>query len=575
MLKKYSVIAILFCFQLTLYAQSVYKGIGPLEDYYRIEQLKGNIDVNHSFVSYPLFPKNAFETQDVFDPKNTLDENNGRFTMFGSKFRGDMNLDKGKSRLKLLPLEWKQQIDTHHPEGFNDGSMIPAKGYQSYLTGGVYFEYDHLSIKLQPEFVSAKNMDYDGFPGPITDPSHVYLNWFLYSYSYLNRIDQPEKYGEGTYNKMFWGQSSIRLNFNSVSLGFSTENIWWGPGMRNSLIMTNNAPGFAHFTLNSIKPIKTYIGSFEGQIIAGWLQDSGYDLPGSDIKHEDGTGFILPKPIENRYLNGMILSYNPKWVPGLFIGVIRSFQIYKSKIGNDLVDYLPVFSPISRKSAEDESGAIKPYDFLNSVFFRYVWPESQVEIYGEYGRNDYWWDKSDRILQLGHTGAYNLGIRKLIPLRKKDELILTHLEVTQVALNPQTMNRNGISWYSGNYVVHGHTHNGQLLGSAVGSGGNMQTLEVAWLKNLKKIGFRVERFAHNEDFFNRYITNIRAHWVDISTTLLGNWDYKNLIFSAEFKAVSSKNYMWAFSPNPDDFWDTSGGNDVFHFHGQLGITYRF
>jgi hypothetical protein len=50
----------------------------------------------------------------------------------------------------------------------------------------------------------------------------------------------------GPFNKAFWGQSSIRLTFGPASIGLSNENIWWGPGIRNSLIMSNNAPGFKH-----------------------------------------------------------------------------------------------------------------------------------------------------------------------------------------------------------------------------------------------------------------------------------------------------------------------------------------
>lgn len=559
---------------LNLNAQSLFKGIGHLEDYYRIEQLKGNIDPTHSFVSYPLFPVNAFDKKNPFDPLNHLEKDSLRFNNL--YFKNNIEFEKGRYSLKLLPLHWKQQTSTHHPEGFNDGSMIPAKGYQSYLTTGFYFKYDHLSIKIQPEFLYAKNLDFEGFPGPLTDPEHIKLLTFHYNNVFYNVIDKPEIFGEGTYKRVFWGQSSIRLNFNSVSFGVSTENIWFGPGMRNSLIMTNTAPGFAHLTLNSLKPIKTYIGSFEGQIIAGWLKESGFLPPGLDQKHDNGKSFFVGKPKEDRYLNAMIISYQPKWVPGLFVGLIRSFQIYKNEMGNGVADYFPVFGAFGRKSAEDdETGKVKRQDILNSVFFRFVWPESHVEIYGEFGRNDYYWDKTDLILQAEHSSAYNLGFRKLIPLKRRNEFIQVHFELTQLAMNQNTILRGGRSWYTAHYAYHGHTHLGQYLGAGIGSGGNLQTLEIAWLRNLKKIGLRFERFAHNEDYFNKFISNIRAHWVDLSATFIGSWDWKNILFSAKIKAVSCLNYMWVFRTNIDEFWDTSGGNDIFNFHAQFGITYRF
>ncbi|MFK5143427.1 capsule assembly Wzi family protein, partial [Klebsiella pneumoniae] len=54
-------------------------------------------------------------------------------------------------------------------------------------------------------------------------------------------------------------------------MGISSENLWWGPGIYNSLLMSNNAPGFWHLTFNSRKPLKTPIGDFEWQLIGGKL----------------------------------------------------------------------------------------------------------------------------------------------------------------------------------------------------------------------------------------------------------------------------------------------------------------
>jgi hypothetical protein len=545
-------------------AQSLSTGTLVLEDYYRRLQLLGKISTDHSFVSYPLFPVEAFGKQNPFDPENNL--KNSRFT----KFDGNIKLFNSKYVIKLLPFTWKNQYNSHHPEGINDGPMIPSKGYQTMISTGFYFESDHLSIKIQPEFVSAINPDYDGFPLTRKEQYWADKRWGEYYDYFLNYIDLPERFGENSYNEIFWGQSSIRLTLNSISLGFSTENLWWGPGMRNSLLMTNSAPGFAHLTLNSVKPIKTPIGSFEGQIIAGWLKESGYPPP-----NYWGVLNYVPKRSEGRYINGMIISYQPKWVPGLFIGLIRSFQIYHKDMDDGLIDYFPVFSAFSRKNAEDEEGEIKKYDSYNSIFLRFVWPESHVEIYGEYGRSDYYWDKRDFILEPEHSNAYNLGFRKLIPIGKhKDEYIQVHMELTQLAKNETTILRKGHSWYASGVVRHGYTHKGQYLGAGIGSASNLQTLNISWIRSLKMIGFQFERYAHNEDFFFERIWDLRAHWVDISAAFTGNWDYKNLLFSLKLKAVVSKNYQWEFDPDPTTAWGAPSP-DTFNFHGQLGIMYRF
>lgn len=564
------IILILVCFYaLKINAQSLATGSPILEDYYRRAQLLGNINLDHSFVSYPLFPVEAFGVSNPFDPENQLEKSS--FTKFNGNFEND------KYKIQLLPILWINQYDSHHPEGFNDGAMVPAKGYQTIISTGFYYKSDYLSIKIQPEFVHATNPEYEGFPLVRKEQILADLRWFQYYGYFLNYIDLPERFGDRAYNKVLWGQSSIRLTLNSMSVGFSTENLWWGPGMRNSLLMTNSAPGFAHFTLNTVKPVKTAIGSFEGQIIAGRLKESGYLPPQYDRTYVHPSFQIYTaKPKENRYINGMIISYQPKWVPGLFIGLIRNFQMYHKDRGDGLNDYLPIFSAFSSKSAGgvDELDN-KKYDFYNSIFFRFVWPESHIEIYGEYGRSDYYYDKRDRILEPDYSSAYNIGFRKLIPLNKgNDEYIQVHTEITQLAKNATTTLRAGHSWYTSSVVLHGYTHKGQYLGAGIGSGSNLQTINISWIKSFKMIGLQFERYVHNDDFFFANITDLRAHWVDLSAALKCNWDYKNLLFSVDLKAVVSKNYQWVIDTGPTGYWG-SQSPDIFNFHGKLGIMYRF
>ena len=104
----------------------------------------------------------------------------------------------------------------------------------------------------------------------------------------------PERFGEKSISKTLIGQSSIRLNFKGLSLGVSNENIWWGPSIRNSIMMSNHARGFKHITFNTTKPLKTKIGNFEWQVISGRLESSGYLPAGSDMQHA-GTNIYVPK----------------------------------------------------------------------------------------------------------------------------------------------------------------------------------------------------------------------------------------------------------------------------------------
>jgi hypothetical protein len=276
-------------------AQSLPAGSLVLDDYYRMMQLLGKVDSNVSFTVRPIISASTLKVSDVFDPDSVLKRDHWIDA-------GSVYFDKGRGKVQILPLSWQQQFNSNHPYGWNDGAMIPAKGYQTMVSGGLYFKYGPLSIQLRPEYVYATNPSFNGFVS-----GHSGQDLISY-YDYHNHIDNPERYGNGAYNKAFWGQSSIRLTFGPVSIGLSNENVWWGPGIRNSLILSDNAPGFKHITLNTVRPIKTYIGSFEGQILAGRLDGSGIP-PLLVTSLPDGTNLYVPKRDDWRYFTGFNINH--------------------------------------------------------------------------------------------------------------------------------------------------------------------------------------------------------------------------------------------------------------------------
>lgn len=539
MKKTLLIIAVFLIAGSTAFSQLPFTRSISFEDYYRIEQLFGNFNPEVSFVVRPLYG-------DAF-------KGFGETFNFGNKLKsfGQSGLRIGNNTLefKLLPLEIVQQFNSHHPEEFNDGSMIPARGYQSLISTGIFAGYGPLQIHLKPEFVYAENKDFGTF-------SEINTETFFYRPN--DYMDYPERFGETVFNQFSWGQSSIRLTHFGLSLGISNENLWWGPGQRNTLLMTNTAPGFKHISFNTVRPIKSAIGSFEGQIIAGRMESSGY----SNLSNNW------------RYMNAIVLSYQPKWVPGLFLGMIRSFQVYHRNMGNSLGDYLPVISFLTKKSAVGSDMDLKADNQLFSVFMRWLWAESHAEIYFEYGRNDHAWDNRDLMLQFTHSSAYILGFTKLLPINlSSHEAIKINFELTQLEASPTTKNRKGGSWYQ--YSGHGYTHEGQILGSGIGPGSNLQTVNVSWVNSFKKIGIQLERFLHNNDFwYSVGYRDFRANWVDISAAVQGSWNYRNLIINFNFKFVKSLNYQWLYTPKPDDFWGGKG-NDVFNFHAKVGLLYNF
>ena len=558
---------ITFCFTATLLkGQSIPVGTFVLEDFYRRAQLLGQIDSSISFTSRPFFPVDALKLKNAFDPTLTFDQE--RKTSFAGifKFFGK------KGFIQLLPFSWQQQYNTHHPYSINDGVMIPARSYQTMFSGGFYAKVGPLSIQLRPEVVYAENKPFQTF-------TSYKSNQELIAYYYFKSIiDLPEYYQDEPYKRIFWGQSSFRLTFGPISAGISSENLWWGPGLRNSLLMTNSAGGFKHITLNTVKPIRTPIGSFEAQLIGGRLDPSGFFGADTNLVI-DGNKLYRAKRNDWRYINGMVFSYQPRWIPGLFLGMTRSFIAYNSDVGNRFKDYFPIFSPFEKKNnyaGEGESSVAG--DQLASVFVRWHLLKEHTELYFEYGREDHAFDLRDLMIQPDHSRGYILGLRKLFPLNHlRDTYIEFNMELTQLETNMTNSRVKTYSWYAHiDGIYHGYTNSGQLIGAGIGPGSNLQTVTIKWGKMLKNLGIQIERYVHNNDLFYMAIKDIRAHWVDVNVAGLGEYNYQNLLFSAKLELIRSLNYQYNYQPiteNTSQFWVP--GRDTYNFQAQIGVSYRF
>ncbi|ATP57985.1 hypothetical protein CPT03_16695 [Pedobacter ginsengisoli] len=541
-------------------AQTIPVGTQILEDYYRRMQMIGKLDSGISFSVRPLSAE-GLKVSNVFDPNSTLAEES--WLNFSKPF----TFANGKGKFQILPVSWQQQINSQRPYGWSDGAMIPAKGYQTLVSGGFFVKFGPLSIQLRPEYVHAINTDFDGFAKGKSDAE------IQRYYNAYNTIDAPERFGTGAYNKLLLGQSSIRLTFGPASFGFSNENLWWGPGVRNSLIMGNSAPGFRHLTLNTVKPVNIYIGSLEAQVIGGRLTSSGYS-PLLQTTLSTGKNVYRPKDGSWRYLAGFNLAYQPKWVPGLFLGFTRTFAAYGKDV-NSFGDYFPFFVPFQKNAVATFDDPFDR-DQRTSLYARWVFTRAKAEVYFEYGKNDNAYNFREFLTSPDHSRAYLFGIRKLVPLKGNDnEFIQINGELTQLSQPLIRTIKDAGNFYTHSRVHEGYTHLGQRLGA--GTDGNLQSLDINWVNGLKKLGFTFERYEHNMDFYNNSIGDLNGvsrKWVDFALAAQGEWNYRNLLFNAKFQAIKSLNSQWymrGYTPNAYYI----PYNDKYNIHGEFGVSYRF
>ena len=529
-----SIFLFFFCVSGVLFSQSIPSNQFILEEFLRRSQLVGKIP-SSSFLTRPSISSDSIKLANLQYSVTILERDSTRFF---------------SPELKLLPLNMGSQLGsgTPYPEG---GKFLQAKGFQQWISAGIYGSFGPLSIQLQPEFIFAQNSTYNT------------------GFSKEGGIEYVEIYGEGSYSKLLPGQSSIRLNYGAFSLGASTENIWWGPGQYNSLLFSNNAVGFQHLTLNTQKPAKTFLGSFEGQLILGKL--------------ENFAPFIRNGKEDWRYLNGITFSYQPKWLPGLFFGVSRVFQQYSSFNNQSWAYYFPIFEPFQKINLIDpNSSGFNSTDYDDRLqsqqltgFARLVIPKAKAEVYFEYGRRDHAVDWREFILNPEHARAYLVGFKKLISL-PNETFLQVNGEMLQQQESINILTRygasGGSSWAS-HGIRQGFTHQGQLLGPGVGPSSNVQTIETSWVKGVKKLGIRWERLNRHQDVYTRIFNDPseNGRWVNYSARLLADWQFNNLLVSTITNFVYTLNNQWKLSETSTP--DFPKGKSSVMVVGQVNLIY--
>jgi hypothetical protein len=505
-----------------IFAQNITPGFPLLEEVQRRNQLLGDSTNTYSF---------SFRTSSI-NPS----------VLFFDK--AQQPTKRPLAEFSLLPVLATMRYNSSRPYGWGDFGMIPNKGFQSYLSAGIHARFSILNLQLQPEWTAAQNLPFDSFSSFYAGRINGVRSYYWYS------GDNPERFGDKGFTRLNLGQSSLTLRYGAFEIGASTRNIWWGPGQWNSLIFSNNAPGFAHLTLNTTKPAKTFLGSFEGQIIMGRLEPSYFPNQTTATNPD----FYSAPASDWRYMNGMTITYQPKWIKGLSVGINRTFQQYSENKGNEFGDWFPIFEPFQKKKLFANGNSVlydeKAQDQQASFFGRYLFQPAKAELYFEFGRRDHAYDFRDAIMSPEHARAYLMGFSKLVDLASTSKDLQIRAEVTQ---QQESVNRyirysgtvGGLTWHT-HGQVRGFTNHGQPMGVGIGTGSNVQTIEIALVDRFEKMGILLERLENNQDFYYRAfgLQNERKPWVDFSIGFLFDKQIGNLLLSSKLQVIQGLNYQW-------------------------------
>ena len=396
--------------------------------------------------------------------------------------------------VRRLQPEVHAVYNSQIPFSMNDGGTWAGRGVAWLFTGGADAQLGRVRLLFAPQFALSTNRwwlvrDSTHFPPPLL-PANRNGNGYMFAwYGAPYSIDLPLRYGDVNLSRLSLGQSSLSVDANALTVGFSTENEWWGPGVRNAIVLSNNAPGFPHLFLRSARPLDTRLGLIEFRWLSGALYESQW--------------FDADPTNDVRSIAAFAATITPHRAPGLTLGFARS--VYSTATGSAptffrFFDVLRNTGHPNDRPFGDSTLTPGGSDQVYSVFGRWVMPESGVEAYAELGRTEFPTSLRDFLIYPSHTIGYTLGLQWNRPQGRSR----IQTEVTNLEQSSSFRDRPIGSWYTSRRVIQGYTNQGQTLGAAIGPGSSSQYVAWDYLPPSWRAGLYVGRIRWNEDMRSVY-----------------------------------------------------------------------
>jgi hypothetical protein len=444
--------------------------------------------------------------------------------------------ENGRLRWSVILPQIEGAWNSELPFSLNDGAMWAGRGASGQVTTGVRMAAGRVSLILAPQLTYSQNLEFQTLPPPTFEGSLFASPWYRGRHS----ADLPLRFGDRSLLSLRPGQSTVAVTTGPIVAGASTESQWWGPGIRNAIVMSNHAEGFPHLFLRSSKPLRTQLGQLEGKWILGGLTESLF--------------FDTVSTNDVRSLSGFAATFRPAREPNLTLGVSRVVYAAVNGAGAVPLRSLDVFTRWGAPAAlslDTESGdSVAPnpegpsHEQILSLFGRWIFPRDGLEVYAEWARIETASSPADLLNEPNHTQGYTLGLQWAKPVRGSSVFRLQS-EITNLEESPTFNNRPGRSYYVSASVPQGYTHRGQIIGAAIGPGGSGQWLAGDYVASGWRLGAFGGRIRWNNDvYYDKPGRLYVAHDVSVFGGLRGGVRLWNTYLEAEFTREQRYNYLF-------------------------------
>ncbi len=467
-----------------------------------------------------------------------------RFTLWQAAHPADNWFTRGIDQsitMKVYGPEWFNSFNTAAPYGQNDGALWQGRGYNTSLTGGIRFEAYGFEATIKPQLSFSQNMAFE-YITPNYAATDKNGNQTIYAgkaseYGYygVQSIDAPQRFGDKLFFTYDWGDTEIRWSWHTFTVGFGTQSIWLGPANLNPIIHSNNAASYPKFDIGLrkqsivIPKVGWYLGDIEFRGWWGQLSESDY--------------FDTVESNNHNLISGLAVSWA---LPGIFEGLSIGFNRTMLSKWNNINAYslFEIFIPLMKGQAgQDES------DQRASITVDYLFPKAGVEIYLEWGRNDFQVVEGNFLRYPFHSQGWTVGGKKTFNITQNIFGILC-IEIT----NLQSSYDYGFTypWQSTFYAHHkitqGYTNRGQWLGAGVGTGSSSQYINFSFFYPQGCTGFYVYRVNPNLDYiwFSGQFENTYTNCINTEYHIGINSLY---YITDKFFVQGGIEYIYILSPN--------------------------
>ncbi|CAN5150437.1 hypothetical protein BH24GEM2_BH24GEM2_08630 [soil metagenome] len=444
-------------------------------------------------------------------------------------------------------LAWTSSI----PFSLNNGAMWQGRGASAQFMTGLRAEYGPVSLILAPQLVFAQNRRFATLAPALREPLNGRSAFSSPWVTDTALIDLPIRFGDEALVRLDPGQSSLTVTLPVIATGVATENQWWGPGIRNAIVMSNNAPGIPHFFVRTASPLRTPIGAIEAKWMVGALEESLF--------------FDTIATNDLRSLSGAVVTLQPRWERDLTLGLARVVYAPANGLGDVLGASGNVFGRWERRAAVNDTVWTPRTEQILSLFGRWIFPADGFEAYAEWARHELPVSFADLLRAPNHTQGYTVGLQWARPLPAG--AFRLQAELTKLEQSATFKQRAVDPYYTSRVIPQGYTHQGQVIGAAIGPGSSSQWLAGDYLGRGWDAGLFLGRIRWETDALYpsrspaefRDFRSFHAHDVSMLAGVRGGYNLG--VFRADAEFVLEKRYDYLFQ-HPDRGFGATGAVDI-------------